>query len=160
MKSVAQPSSKPFASPTSVAEATSTAPRPINSTSGINDTRGIYNPASVPGISPIYPPTHSPAPPNTFLMRSPSVQAHPPQYSLSPGMSPPWKDAYPQPQSGEFRGSSPNTSATSLAGPYAPKTAAELGLLDRPDTSYEGMEMSNIVERMTAAFPLDVHSGI
>ena len=156
MKSVAQPSSKPFASPTSAAEAE---PRTINSTSGINDTRGVYHPASVPGISPIYPPTHTPAPPNTFLTRGPSVQAHPLQYSLSPGMSSPWKDAYTQRQSSDFRGSSPNASATSLAGPYAPKTAAELGLLDRPDTSYEGMEMSNIVERMTAAFPLDVHSG-
>ena len=160
MKSVAQPSSKPFASPTSAAEATNTAPRTINSTSGINDTRGVYNPASVPGISPIYPPRYTPAPQNTFLTRGPSVQAHPPQYSLSPSMSPPWKDAYPQRQGGEFWGSSPNASATSLAGPYAPKTAGELGLLDRPDTSYEGMEMSNIVERMTAAFPLDFHSGI
>lgn len=89
------------------------------------------------------------------------MPAYPAQYSLTPGASPPWRNPLIQPHSGDIRGNSPNTSATSLAGPFVPKTAAESGLLDRPVTStYEGMELSNIVDRMTAAFPVDVHTGI
>ena len=158
MKSVVQPPSNPNTSQTTT-EVITTAPRP-NNTPTLNDTRGGYPPASAPEISPTYPPTYTSAPENTFLTPGPSMQAYHPQYSLPPGMSSPWRYAYPQQQSGDFRGSSPNASVTSLAGPFAPKTAAELGLLDRPDTSYEGLELSNCVDRITAAFPLDVQSGI
>ena len=158
MNTVVQPS-KPYTSQTP-SVATSTAPRPNNTISGINDSRVPYRAVSSPGISPINPPPYPTGHQNTFLTPVPSVQAYPPQYSLPPGMSPPWVDAYPQRHRGDFRGASPNTSVTPLAGPFSPKTTAELGLLDRPDTSYEGLELSNIVDRMTASFPLDVHSGI
>ena len=155
MKSVVQPSSKPY--PTqSATDTTAMAPltnsQPISgigSSTG-NASGGVYQYPVAPGISPAYPPAYpSSVPQNTFLTPGPSTHPYPPQYSLSPGVPPPWRDAYLQ----SVRGASP------LPGPFAPKTAAELGLLDRPDTSYEGMEMSNIVDRMSSAFPLDVHSG-
>lgn len=159
MNTVVQPSSKPYTSQTA-SVATTTAPRPNNTISGINDSRVPYRAVSSPGISPINPPAYTAGHQNTFLTPGPSIQAYPAQYSLPPGMSPPLVDAYLQRHRGDFWGTSPNASVTSLAGPFAPKTAAELGLLDRPDTSYEGLELSNTVDRMTASFPLDVHSGI
>lgn len=158
MNSAAQPSSKPYISQT-LTDTTAAAPvTRFQPNSGIgasagNASGGIYPSSSVPGASPAYPaPRPSSAPQTTFMTPGPSLQAYPPQYSLSPGVSPPWRDAYPQSQIGAFRGPSPSS-------PFAPKTAAELGLLDRPHTSYEGMELSNIVDRMTSAFPMDVHSG-
>lgn len=159
MKSVVQRSSKPYTSQTPtettvVAPLTSSQPNSGISASAGNASGGVYPSSSIPGVSPTYPaPRLSSVPQTTVLTPGqPSMQAYPPQYSLPPGMSPPWRDAYPQSQSGAVRGASPSS-------PFAPKTAAELGLLDRPETSYEGMELGNIVDRMTSAFPLDVHSG-
>ena len=143
----------------STADSTAMAPRPSSQpisgmgSSTVNAPGSAYPSSSVPGVSPNYPPVRPTAvPQTTYLSPGPSIQAHPPPHSLSPGLSPPWRDPYPQSQLGALRGSSPSTQ-------FVPKTAAELGLLDRPDTSYEGMELSNIVDRMTSAFPLDVHSG-
>lgn len=158
MKSAVQPSSKPYTGQpttdsTAVAPLTSSQPNSGMGTSAVNASVGVYPSSSVPGVSPTYPPVRpSSVPQATYLSPGPSIQAYPPQYSLSHGMSPPWRDAYPQSQIGAARGASPSSL-------FTPKTAAELGLLDRPDTSYEGMELSNIVDRMTSAFPLDVHSG-
>lgn len=122
-------------------------------TSAVNASGGSYPSSSVPGISPVYPPVRpSTVSQATYQSPGPSIQAYPSQFSLSPGMSPPRRDPYPQSQLGAVRGASPSSL-------FAPKTAAELGLLDRPDNSYEGMELSSIVDRMTSAFPLDVHSG-
>lgn len=119
----------------------------------VNASGGSYPSSSVPGISPVYPPVRSSTVSQaTYQSPGPSIQAYPSQFSLSPGMSPPRRDPYPQSQLGAVRGASPSSL-------FAPKTAAELGLLDRPDNSYEGMELSSIVDRMTSAFPLDVHSG-
>ena len=160
MKAAAiQSSSKPYTGQ-STADSTVMAPlsrsQPISGigSSTVNASGGTYPSSSVPGISPTYPPVRpTTVPQTTFLSPGPTTQAYPPQHLLSPGLSPPWRDPYPQSQLGALRGASPSTQ-------FAPKTAAELGLLDRPDTSYEGMELSNIVDRMTSAFPLDVHSGI
>lgn len=154
MKSL-QPAPVPNTSQPST-EATSTAPRLNNSMSGTNDTRGAYQ---APGFSRTNPPPYPSVPFNTFLTPGPSIQAYPPQYSSSPGFSPPWIGASPERYSGDYRGASPNASAMSWSGPFAPKTAAELGLSERLDTSYEGLELSNIVDRLTASFPLDVQSG-
>ena len=160
MKAAAvQSSSKPYTGqPTadSIVMAPLTRSQPINGMGSpiVNASGGTLPISSVPGVSPIYPPVRPTAvPQTTYLSPGPSIQAYPPQHSLSPGLSPPWRDPYPQSQLGALRGASPSSQ-------FAPKTAAELGLLDRPDTSYEGMELSNIVDRMTSAFPLDVHSGI
>ena len=161
MKSMVEPSAQFYTTQT-VAEGTNTAPRTnTNNTSLPNNSRSPHQAVTVPGVLPPHLPFHTSVPQSTFLTPGQSTQPYPAQYAWSPGMPPPWRDPYPQQQSGDFRGPSPNTNATSLvAGPFAPKTAAELGLLDRPDTSYEGMELSNIVDRMTAAFPMDTHSGI
>ena len=158
MKAAVQPSSMPYTTQTPK-ETTAMAPlTSFHPNSGVgaspgNASGGVYPSSSVPGVSPTYPlPRPSSVPQTTYRTPGSSMQPYPPQYSLPPGMSPPWRDAYPQPQIGAVRGASPS-------GPFAPKTAAELGLLDRPETSYEGMELSNIVDRMTSAFPLDDHSG-
>lgn len=158
MKAAVQPSSMPYTTQTpkettAMAPLTSSHPNSGVGTSPGNASGGVYPSSSVPGVSPTYPLSRpSSVPQTTYRTPGPSMQPYPPQYSLPPGMSPPWRDAYPQPQIGAVRGASPS-------GPFAPKTAAELGLLDRPETSYEGMELSNIVDRMTSAFPLDDHSG-
>ena len=160
MKSTAvQSSSKPYtgqptADRTVMAPLTRSQPISGMGSSTVNASGGTHPWSSVPSVSPIYPPVRpTTVPQTTYLSPGPSIQAYPPQHSLSPGLSPPWRDPYPQSQLGALRGASPSSQ-------FAPKTAAELGLLDRPDTSYEGMELSNIVDRMTSAFPLDVHSGI
>ena len=154
MKSAAvQSSSKPYtgqstADSTVMAPLTSSQPNSGMGSSTVNASGGIYPCSST------YPPVRpTTVPQATYLSPGPSIQPYPPQYSLSPGLSPPWGDQYPQSQLGAARGASPSSM-------FAPKTAAELGLLDRPDTSYEGIELSNIVDRMTSAFPLDVHLGI
>ena len=158
MKSANQSSSIPYtgqstADSVAMRRLTSSQPNSGMGTSAVNASGGVDPSSSLPGISPSYPTARpSTVPQASYLSPGPSIQAYPPQYSLSPGMSPPWSDAYPQSQLGAVRGASPRSL-------FAPKTAAELGLLDRPDTSYEGMELSNIVDRMTSAFPLDVHSG-
>ena len=74
-------------------------------------------------------------------------------------MTPPLTDAFPQRNANDFRGPSPSERATSLGGPFVTTTNAELGLLDRPDISYEGLQLSNIVDKMTATFPIEVSSG-
>ena len=161
MKSAAvQSSSKPYtgqstADSTAMAPLTSSQPISGMGSSTVNASGGTHPSSSrVPGISPTYPPVRpTTIAQTTYLSPGPSIQAYPPPHSLSPGLSPPWRDPYPQSQRGAVRGASPS-------GLFTPKTAAELGLLDQPDTSYEGMELSNIVDRMTSAFPLDVHSGI
>ena len=154
MKSVVQPS-PPARSSRTVAEATSVAPQTNHNTPTLSVSRVPQQTTYVSGISSPRIPTH------TFLTPGPPVPAYPAQYSLTPGVSPPWRNPLIQPHSGDIRGNSPNTSATSLTGPFVPKTAAELGLLDRPVIStYEGMEFSNIVDRMTAAIPMDMYSGI
>ncbi|KAJ7330568.1 hypothetical protein OS493_022179 [Desmophyllum pertusum] len=156
MKSVVQPSSKPY--PTqSATDTTAMAPltnsQPISgigSSTG-NASGGVYQSPVRPGISPAYPPAYpSSVPQNTFLTPGPST--HPYPHSTHCRLVYPLLGEKLILQS--VRGASP------LPGPFAPKTAAELGLLDRPDTSYEGMEMSNIVDRMSSAFPLDVHSDM
>ena len=160
MKSVVQPS-PPARSSRTVAEATSVAPQTNHNTPTLSVSRVPQQTTYVSGISSPRIPTRSSIPQNTFLTPGPPVPAYPAQYSLTPGVSPPWRNPLIQPHSGDIRGNSPNTSATSLTGPFVPKTAAELGLLDRPVSStYEGMELSNIVDRMTAAFPMDMYSGI
>ena len=159
MKSTAvQSSSKPYtgqstADSTAMAPLTSSQPISGMGSSTVNASGGTYH-SSLPGVSPTYPPVRpTTVPQTTYLSPGPSIQAYPPQHSLPPGLQPPWRDPYPQSQLAAARGTSPSSL-------FAPKTAAELGLLDRPDNSYEGMELSNIVDRMTSAFPLDVHSGI
>lgn len=158
MKPAVQPSSKPYTtqSPTvtaTVAPLTSSHPNIAMTSSKVNSSGGVYQSPSLSGMLPAYSPTQlSSVPQTTFLAPSPSMQPNPPRYSLSPERPPPSRNLYSQPQFGEIRGPSPN-------GPFTPKTAAELGLLDRPDTSLEAMELSAIVDRMTTAFPLDVHSG-
>ena len=160
MKSVVQ-SSLPARTSRTVAEATSVAPQTNHNTPTLSVSRVPQQTTYVSGISSPHIPTHTSLPQNTFLTPGPPMPGYPAQYSLTPGASPPWRNPLIQPHSGDIRGNSPNTSATSLAGLYVPKTAAELGLLDRPVSStYEGMELSNIVDRMTAAFPMDMHSGI
>ena len=154
-----QSSSKPYtgqstADSTVMAPLTSSQPISGMGSSTVNASGGTYHSSSLPSVSPTYPPVRpTTVPQTTYLSPGPSIQAYPPQHSLSPGLQPPWRDPYPQSQLGAVRGASPSNL-------FAPKTAAELGLLDRPDNSYEGMELSNIVDRMTSAFPLDVHSGI
>lgn len=158
MKSALQSSSKPFtgqstAESTAMAPLTSSQPNSGMGSSTVNASGGTYPSSTVPRVSPTYPPVRPTTfPQAAYLTPGPSIQAYPPQYSLSPGITPPWRDSYSQSPLGAVR----RASSSSL---FAPKTAAELGLLDRPDTSYEGMELSNIVDRMTSAFPLDVHSG-
>jgi len=158
MKPLLQPSPKPYTSQstadsTVMAPLTRSQPNSGMGSSTVNASGGTYPSSSVPGVLPTYPPVRpTTIPQATYLSPGPSLQAYPPQYSLSPGMTPPWRDPYPQSELGAVRGASPSSL-------FSPKTAAELGLLDRPDTSYEGMELSNIVDRMTSAFPLDVHSG-
>ena len=160
MKSVVQ-SSPPARTSRTVAEATSAAPQTNHNTPTLSFSRVPQHTTYVSGISSPHIPTHTSIPQNTFLTPGPPMPAYLAQYSLTPGVSPPWRNPLIQPHSGDIRGNSPNTSATSLVGPFVPKTAAELGLLDRPVSStYEGMELSNIVDRMTAAFPMDVHTGI
>ncbi|CAH3036381.1 unnamed protein product [Porites lobata] len=160
MKSVVQPS-PPARSSRTVAEATSVAPQTNHNTPTLSVSRVPQQTTYVSGISSPHILTHSSIPQNTFLTPGPPVPAYPAQYSLTPGVSPPWRNPLIQPHSGDIRGNSPNTSATSLTGPFVPKTAAELGLLDRPVSStYEGMELSNIVDRMTAAFPMDMYSDM
>ena len=160
MKSVVQPS-PPARSSRTVAEATSVAPQTNHNTPTLSVSRVPQQTTYASGISSPHIHTHSSIPQNTFLTPGPPVPAYPAQYSLTPGVSPPWRNPLIQPHSGDIRGNSPNTSATSLTGPFVPKTAAELGLLDRPVSStYEGMELSNIVDRMSAAFPMDMYSGI
>ena len=101
----------------------------------------------------------SPVPKHTFPSSMSSTRAYRPEYSLSPSIPPPGSDASWQTQPSGIRRESPDAntplSARVGGGAFALTTAAELGLLDRPDSSVEGMEMSNIVDRMTAAFPLD-----
>lgn len=160
MKSVVQPS-PPARSSRTVAEATSVAPQTNHNTPTLSVSRVPQQTTYVSGISSPRIPIHSSIPQNTFLTPGPPVPAYPAQYSLTPGVSPPWRNPLIQPHSGDIRGNSPNTSATSLTGPFVPKTAAELGLLDRPVSStYEGMELSNIVDRMSAAFPMDMYSDM
>ena len=158
MKSTGQSSSIPYTGQSAADSITmrpqaSSQPNSGMGTSAVNASGGSYPSSSVPGISPAYPPVRpSTVSQATYLSPGPSIQAYPSQFSLSPSMPPPRRDPYPQSQLGAVRGASPSSL-------FAPKTAAELGLLDRPDTSYEGMELSSIVDRMTSAFPLDVHSG-
>jgi len=137
-----------------MAPLTSSQPNSGMGSSTVNASGGTYPSSTVPRVSPTYPPVRpTTVPQAAYLTPGPSIQAYPPQYSLSPGITPPWRDSYSQLPLGAVR----RASSSSL---FAPKTAAELGLLDRPDTSYEGMELSNIVDRMTSAFPLDVHSDM
>ena len=160
MKSVVQ-SSPPARTTRTVAEATRAAPQTNHNTSTLSYSPVPQETTYVSGISSPHIPTHTSIPQNTFLTPGPPIPAYPVQYSLTPGASPPWRNPLIQPHSGDIRGNSPNTSAASLAGLFVPKTAAELGLLDRPVSStYVGMELSNIMDRMTAAFPMDVHAGI
>lgn len=98
--------------------------------------------------------------PNTFKTPAAPVRVYPPQYLLPPGMTPPLTDAFPQRNANDFRGPSPSERATSLGGPFVTTTDAELGLLDRPDISYEGLQLSNIVDKMTATFPIEVSSDM
>ena len=158
MKSALQSSSKTYtglstADSSVLAPLTRSQPNSGMGSSTVKPSGGTYPSSSVPGVSPTHPPVRpTTVPQATYLSPGPSLQGYPLQYSLSPGMTLPWRDPYPQSQLGAVRGAPPSSL-------FAPKTAAELGLLDRPDTSYEGMELSNIVDRMTSAFPLDVHSG-
>ena len=126
MKSAAvQSSFKPYngqstADSAVMAPLTSSQPNSGMGSSTVNTTGGTYPPSS------IYPPVRpTTVPQATYLSPGPSIQPHPPQYSLSPGLSPPWGDQYPKSQLGAARGASPSSL-------FAPKTAAELGLLARP----------------------------
>lgn len=116
--------------------------------SGVNFSGGIYQPPSVPGMLSTHSPNrHSSVPQATFLASSPSMQLNSPRYSLSFG------HLYQKPQFGEFQ--------RSLASnPFLPKTAAELGVADRPVMSHEGIELNNIVDRLTSTFPLNAHSDL
>ena len=160
MKSVVQ-SSPPTRTSRTVAEATSAAPQTNHNTPTLSFSRVPQQTTYVSGISSPHIPTHTSIPQNTFLTPGLQCQPTPHRHSLTPGAPPPWRNPLIQPHSGDIRRNSPNTSAVTLAGPFVPKTAAELGLLDQPVSStYEGVELSNIVDRMTAAFPMDMHSGI
>ncbi|PFX17752.1 dystrophin-like isoform X2 [Stylophora pistillata] len=147
------PSSKPYrtASP-SVATIASpyTGSEPNNTmiSSEVNFSGGINQPPSVPGVLPTHSSSqHSSVPQATFLTSSPSMQLNSPRYSLSLG------HPYQKPQFGEFQ--------RSLASnPFLPKTAAELGVAGRSVISREGIELSNIVDRITSTFPLDAHSDL
>ena len=65
----------------------------------------------------------------------------------------------PLKSTGEFGEALPTSQAPSLDWPFVSSTATELGLVDRPDTSYEGLQLSSIVDRITDSFPLTVNSG-
>ncbi|KAL9951367.1 hypothetical protein ACROYT_G044020 [Oculina patagonica] len=110
MKSAVQPSSKPYTShtpteTTAMAPLTSSQRNSAIGASAGNASGGVYPSSSIPGVSPTYPTSRpSSVPQTTFLTPGPSMQAYPPQYSLSPGISPPWRDAYQQSQTGAVRG--------------------------------------------------------
>jgi len=66
----------------------------------------------------------------------------------------------PLKSTGEFGEALPTSQAPSLDWPFVSSTATELGLVDRPDTSYEGLQLSSIVDRITDSFPLVVNSDV
>lgn len=96
---------------------------------------------------------------NTFTTPASSIPAYLPKHSLSPGIAPSGMKTVPQKSTGEFWGALPTSQASSLDWPFVSSTATELGLVDRPDTSYEGLQLSSIVDRITDSFPLAVNSG-
>lgn len=96
---------------------------------------------------------------NTFATPASSTPAYLPKHSLSPGISPSGMKTVPQKSTDEFWGALPTSQAPPLDWPFVSSTATELGLVDRPDTSYEGLQLSSIVDRITDSFPLAVNSG-
>lgn len=148
----AQPSSKPHTtvSPSmAIVAPPPTVSEPNNTmmSTRVNFSGGFYQPHSEPGMLPAQSLNqHSVVPQATFLTPSPSLQLNSPRCSLSP------RHFYQKPQFGDFQSSLARNS-------FLLKTAAELGVVDRLDTSHEGIELSNIVDRITSTFPLDAHSG-
>ncbi|XP_058941147.1 dystrophin isoform X1 [Pocillopora verrucosa] len=149
----AQPSSKPHTtvSPSmAIVAPPPTVSEPNNTmmSTRVNFSGGFYQPPSEPGMLPAQSLNqHSVVPQATFLTPSPSLQLNSPRCSLSP------RHFYQKPQFGDFQSSLARNS-------FLLKTAAELGVVDRLDTSHEGIELSNIVDRITSTFPLDAHSDL
>ncbi|XP_074611916.1 dystrophin-like isoform X1 [Acropora palmata] len=97
---------------------------------------------------------------NTFATPASLTPAYLPKLSLSPGISPSGMKTVPLKSTGEFGEALPTSQAPSLDWPFVSSTATELGLVDRPDTSYEGLQLSSIVDRITDSFPLVVNSDV
>ncbi|RMX40701.1 hypothetical protein pdam_00020720, partial [Pocillopora damicornis] len=149
----AQPSSKPHTtvSPSmAIVAPPPTVSEPNNTmmSTRVNFSGGFYQSPSEPGMLPAQSLNqHSVVPQATFLTPSPSLQLNSPRYSLSP------RHFYQKPQFEDFQSSLARNS-------FLLKTAAELGVVDRLDTSHEGIELSNIVDRITSTFPLDAYSDL